>query len=104
MGNAEFAESLLAALESSGPGHIETITRHARAGVAKATGDAAHALKGAAGIIGAEPLRAVAAQIEAAGKSGDIELAASLLHGIQTEMLHCLNYIPAIRNRLATTK
>jgi PAS domain S-box-containing protein len=104
MGNAEFAESLLAALESSGPGHIETITRHARAGEAKATGDAAHALKGAAGIIGAEPLRAVAAQIEAAGKSGDIELAASLLHGIQTEMLHCLNYIPAIRNRLATTK
>jgi Amt family ammonium transporter len=101
MGNADFAGSLLAALEASGPGHIENITRHARAGESKAAADAAHALKGAAGIIGAEPLRALAAEIEAAGKAGNIEEEASSLRDIQAEMRRCLNYIPDIRNRLA---
>ena len=88
----------LGALEASGPGHIETITRHARAGEAKAAGDAAHALKGAAGIIGAEPLRALAAEIEAAGKVGKYRAGGGfLLQDIQTEMRHCLDYIPEIR-------
>ncbi|MCC6123667.1 MAG: PAS domain S-box protein [Pirellulales bacterium] len=102
MGDAGFAAALLEELESGGPSRLEEITRQIRAGAAVDAGKAAHSLKGAAGIVGAEPLRAVAAEIETAGKAGDIELAAALLQEMRAEMRRCLEYLPEIRERLST--
>jgi two-component system, sensor histidine kinase and response regulator len=104
MGNSAFAASLLAELEGSGPRLMAELTRNLQAGAAPEAAVSAHSLKGAAGILGAEPLRALAAEIEAAGKSGDIAQAAALLDDIQTEMCRCLDYLPKVRNRLTATK
>jgi signal transduction histidine kinase/HPt (histidine-containing phosphotransfer) domain-containing protein len=102
MGNAAFTASLLEELETSGPARIEELTRHVQNGDAAETAETAHALKGASGIIGAESLRALAAEIETAGKLESIERAASLLREIQAEMCRCIDYLPDIRERLAT--
>jgi PAS domain S-box-containing protein len=103
MDNADFAASLLDELQGSGPRQLEQLERHIQAGDAAEAGVAAHSIKGAAGILGAEPLRAVAAEIEAAGKAGNLPQAASMLSQIQTEMRRCLEYLPDVRMRLAST-
>ena len=68
MGNVAFAQSLLTEFEGDLPERVEQIARHVGGRDAGATVDSAHALKGAAGTVTAEPLRALAAAIEAAGK------------------------------------
>jgi PAS domain S-box-containing protein len=101
MDNADFAASLLAELQGSGPRQLAELEQHIHAGAAAEAGCTAHSIKGAAGILGAEPLRAVAAEIEAAGKAGNLGQAASLLSQIQAEMRRCLDYLPDVRKRLA---
>ncbi len=97
MGSVSFALALLEELESSGMGHVETIARHAAAADCTAMAEAAHSLKGAAGIVGAEQLQLLAAKIESAGKTADIEGTAQLVGGIRKEMERCLVQIPVIR-------
>ena len=104
MGNAAFAASLLKEMEASGPHQIENLVRHIEDGAAAEAAVSAHSLKGAAGIVGAEPLRALAAEIEAAGKADNLEKAASLLSDIQAEMQRCLECLPEVRKRLAEKK
>ncbi len=58
----------------------------------------------AAGILCAEPLRAVAAELEAVDKSGDSPRAVALLADIQTEMDHCLSSLPAHEAILTTMR
>jgi Amt family ammonium transporter len=100
MGNAEFAASLLDELKTSGLGHMKELTQHIEAGAAQEAGATAHALKGAAGILGAKTLRALAAEIEMAGKANDVQRAASMLSDIQVELHRCLDYLPEIKARL----
>jgi HPt (histidine-containing phosphotransfer) domain-containing protein len=102
MGNAEFAVSLLDEMERTGADRVEDIARHAATGNAVAAGEAAHSLKGAAAIIAAEPLRAVAAEIEAAGKSGRLEDIAVVVDQLRQEMERCLAFVPEIRKHAAT--
>jgi HPt (histidine-containing phosphotransfer) domain-containing protein len=97
MGSVSFALTLLAELEASGIAQIETITKNAAAADWAATAEAAHSLKGAAGIIGAEPLQSLAAKIESTGKTADIESIAPLVEGLRQEMERCLVQIPVIR-------
>jgi len=104
MGNAAFADSLLDELEASGPGLVDNISRHASAGEVEAAADTAHALKGAAAIMAAEPVRSIAEGIETAGFAGDIENVASLIEGLQAEMQSCLNAIPGVRAELAAKR
>ena len=101
MGNASFAQSLLDELVSSGPDLVAQIAAHVSAGEAEAAADTAHALKGAAAIMAAEHVRAIAEGMETAGFSGDIEDVASSIEGLRTEMQSCLDAIPGIRSELA---
>jgi Amt family ammonium transporter len=105
MGSVAFALTLLDELETNGMVQIETIAQHAAAADCVATAEAAHSLKGAAGIIGAESLLLFAAKIETAGKAKDIESILVLVDGIRQEMERCLVQIPIIRleNQLATS-
>jgi Amt family ammonium transporter len=103
MGNMEFAASLLDEMQSSGADLVEGIARLVAAQDAAGAAEAAHALKGAAGIVAAEPLRSLAADIEAAGKSGDLESVASLVEGLRREMQRCLAVVPKIREQAMAT-
>ena len=71
---------------------------------AAATADAAHALKGAAGILGAESVEKLAAEIEQAGRSSCIEAVAGELGELVAEMQRCLNYLPQLRLELIMAK
>ncbi|MEX1027252.1 MAG: Hpt domain-containing protein [Candidatus Paceibacterota bacterium] len=105
VGSVSFALRMLKEFESSGMVAVETMAKHAAAADCTAVAGAAHSLKGVAGIIGAEPLRLLAAKIEAAGETADIESIADLVGDIRQEMERCLVQIPIIRQRsqLATS-
>jgi Amt family ammonium transporter len=100
MGNLEFAESLLADFAGDLPDRVAQILRSVDDGDATAAAEAAHALKGAAGILAAEPLRALAARIEATGKAGHLDEIASLTEELRAEAQRCLEFIPGLRNRV----
>lgn len=97
MGKIAFAMALLDELEATGNHHVETIQTLAANDDAEATAEAAHSLKGAAAIIGAESLRSLAAEIEAVAETDDLERAASLIEDLRGEMARCLTQIPEIR-------
>ena len=102
MGNMAFALSLLCELETNGMAYVETIAQHVAAKKCEAAADAAHSLKGAAGILGAEPLRFLAAEIESAGHLNAMERIPRLVEELRKAMEECLLQIPNIR--LAPTR
>lgn len=96
MGNASFALALLSELESSGKQHVDAIVLHTTSDEPHAAAEAAHSLKGAAAIIGAESVRKIASEIEAAGRAGEISLLPDMVHELRGEMDRCLTYIPTL--------
>jgi Amt family ammonium transporter len=102
--NLEFAGSLLDELESTGLQRVEEIRRRIAGQDATGTADAAHALKGAAGILCAESVQQLAAQIEQAGRSSDMEDVEALLGELASEMDQCLSYVPQLRKELSAIK
>ncbi len=99
MGNAQFAASLLSELELTGEQKVRDIADLAASGDHQAVAQAAHGLKGAAAIIAAEPLRAVAAAIEEAGEFEAQDAIISLVANLQQEMARCLLLAHEIREQ-----
>lgn len=100
MGNASFALALLAELDASGKPQVDAVVLHAIIGQPDLAAEAAHSLNGAAAIIGAEALRRIAIEIEAAGRAGDASLLLDLLPDLRSEMDRCLTYIPTLRAKI----
>jgi HPt (histidine-containing phosphotransfer) domain-containing protein len=100
MGQLDFAQSLLSTFESDLPQRVEQLAQHIRRGDARAAADSAHTLKGAAGMITAESVRALAAKIEAAGRAGDLAEVASLAERLRDEARRCLRSIPEVREQI----
>ncbi|HUG68023.1 MAG TPA: Hpt domain-containing protein [Pirellulaceae bacterium] len=96
MGKVSFALMLLRELEASGMKHVERIDQHVAVADCAGAAMAAHALKGAASIIGAESLRSLAAEIEAVGNAGDLESIPALVNDLREQMRACLVQIPLI--------
>jgi PAS domain S-box-containing protein len=103
MGNLEFVATLLADFERDLLPAVEQIARYALAGDPRATAEAAHALKGEAGTITADPLRAAAAAVEAAGKTGDLSQVTALVERLRDEAQRCLGYLPDLRREIAAS-
>jgi Amt family ammonium transporter len=101
MGNLEFAQSLLSDFESDLPGCVDRIARHVHDGDVMAVVESAHSLKGAAGTITADLLRMLAAEIEAAGKSGNLAKVALLADQLREEAQRCMKAIPKLRELMA---
>ena len=97
MGNVSFALTLLGELEANGKQQVDAIVRHIADNEPHAAAEAAHSMKGAAAIIGAEPLRGKAAEIEAGARDGDTSLLLDIVHDLRSEMDRCLAYIPTLR-------
>jgi HPt (histidine-containing phosphotransfer) domain-containing protein len=100
MGNLELAQELLSDFEGDLSERVDQIARHVRQGDAQATVELAHALKGAAGTMTAESLQALAAAIEAAGKTGDLTSAVPLADRLGDEAHRCLHFIPELQGQL----
>ncbi|MDA1053371.1 MAG: ATP-binding protein [Planctomycetota bacterium] len=102
MGKLDFVQELLADFEADLPKRIKEVSRFITEGDAEGTGNAAHSLKGAAGIVGAEAIRRVTAAIEAAGKSGLLEDVPALLDDLNAETKRFFDALPGIRREIAS--
>lgn len=96
-GNFKLAMMLLGSLESTGRRQAEDILRHSCQDNLTAAAEIAHSLKGAAGILCAEPLRLIAAQIEQSGREGDHGTLKAAAPNLLVEMDRCLARINEIR-------
>ena len=89
-------------LASTGWEWIERIRQAVASGDCAEVEAAAHCLKGAAAILCAERLHAIAARIERAGTSDDIQTAEAQLEVLADEMRRCLDHIPQLQQSLKT--
>jgi PAS domain S-box-containing protein len=104
LGNLELAADLLSDFAGDLAPRVEKIARHARQRNARAAAESAHALKGAAGTMGAEAVRTLAAGIEAAGGDGDLARAALLADELRGEVQRCLRYVPELREKMTASR
>lgn len=98
MGKRSFALLLLDEFRATAPQQERELTDSVASGDCIAVAEAAHALKGAAAIVAAEPLRMLALEVETAATNGDLEQVASLLDAMRYELARCLQQIPEIRD------
>jgi CheY-like chemotaxis protein/HPt (histidine-containing phosphotransfer) domain-containing protein len=103
MGSIEFAETLLAEFENDLPAHVERVVGHLAGGDLEAAVESAHSLKGAAGVVAAESLKEIAAEIEAAGRSEELSGSHGLAERLQCEAKRCLERLPEIREGIAAS-
>lgn len=97
MGNQSFALALLAELEATGAHRVDAIGRHASEGKIKDAADVAHALRGAAAILGATVLQGIATDIEVAGHSGEMDCVLKKVDELRREWERCAAFIPVVR-------
>jgi signal transduction histidine kinase/CheY-like chemotaxis protein/HPt (histidine-containing phosphotransfer) domain-containing protein len=98
MGNFAFALSLLDDFEKTVPQRLDAIGQFATSKRSVELEEAAHALKGTAGILAAEPLRKLAAKIEEAGRSSDFSAIDSLVESLRSEVSLCLKFVQLLRD------
>lgn len=99
-GNFDFALSMLDELETSSDKDLMAIRDAADQQDSHATAEAAHALRGAAGILCATTVQQAAAKIEATARTGDMAEIASQVDNLAQEIRHCLDSLPTIRQRI----
>jgi PAS domain S-box-containing protein len=99
-GNVEFVQSLLSDFEADLPKRVDEIADDVSREDAAAVLESAHALKGAAATMSADPIRAIAAEIEAAGKSGELRDASVAADRLRNEAQRCLQFIPELRESI----
>jgi len=95
LGDIEFMDTLLSELESTGESRVAEIAKHVEETNCHETAEAAHALKGAAAVLGAESVHRLAANIEDLCRTGKLEGVSEMLVNLQAEMVRCLRFIPA---------
>lgn len=101
MGKLSLAQALLSDFEHDLVDSVDAIKQAIQRGEAAAAAEAAHALKGAAGAVTAEPLRAMAYNVELQGKAGHLDEVAELAEQLCAEAERCLQFIPEVRAQMA---
>ena len=104
MGDMAFVETILKKFEEQALATLGALSECVAAGNAPEAARKAHALKGAAANLSAEPLRAAAAQLEQIGRKGQLEMADACLKQIHVELEQCLAFIPKMLATNADTK
>ena len=93
MGDIAFAESMLSSFAIDGPDRLSAILRQVNVGDAHGAGEAAHALKGIAGIVAAHSVHSNAAKFELLGRTGNLLELRTLVDELQKSVDDCLDYI-----------
>ncbi len=84
-GDTDFEREVLEEYLQSAPGDLQRLRTAIAANDAKATGAAAHAIKGASATIGAKGFAAIALQLEQIGKQERMAEAAATLARLEAE-------------------
>jgi signal transduction histidine kinase/CheY-like chemotaxis protein/HPt (histidine-containing phosphotransfer) domain-containing protein len=96
LGDADLAERLLTKFQQRTPHDLVEIEASIDAGDLKKVASLAHALKGAAANLSAPALREVAARLETAERSTDLDRARACLGRLQTEWQRFLGQLPSV--------
>ncbi len=96
LGDINFMKTMLAELASTGPSRVADIVECAERKDCVQTANAAHALKGAAAVLGADPILQLTTKIEGIGRGGSLEGVQELLLELQSEMDRCVRFIPSV--------
>ena len=104
IGNLKFADSLLDEFEETGRSHVEELQQHSAQGTATETANVAHALKGAAGILCADKLCRLAADIEQASRNDQLSEIDAMISDLSAEMDRCIESLPSVRRSMRTSK
>lgn len=83
----ELLQELLNLFHDSSAGDLAKIKDGAAQKNSGAIGDAAHSIKGAAASLGINHIRSIAANMEGAGRTGNLELAKKLMPELETLLL-----------------
>ncbi|MBK7404731.1 MAG: response regulator [Phycisphaerales bacterium] len=85
-GDTRMLASTIESFGTHAPGYLHNLRTALRAGDAASAAGAAHAIKGAAGMMTAERTRTAAASIEAAARNGDLRSASDELDELRVEL------------------
>ena len=99
-GDAKIAERLIGMFEKRVPGDLAQIAASIDAGDAERTASLAHALKGAAATLSAEPLREIAGRLQLAGHTADLTEALTCLGQLRREWERLSASLPAVLDRV----
>lgn len=84
------------------PKYLDELQQVVGKGDAAAIARGAHSFKGAAGMVAAETLRALAAELESMGRAGDLNDACRRIDDMDTELARCVQFIEESRQSLTT--
>jgi Amt family ammonium transporter len=97
MNNLSTIERVVSKFEQQSKRDAEQIRKSLEGSDATAAMRAAHSLKGAAGIVAAEGIASVAAEIERFGREQQIDLMNRSLSRLDEEVRRCIAYLPHVR-------
>ncbi|MHC4875982.1 MAG: hybrid sensor histidine kinase/response regulator [Planctomycetota bacterium] len=100
LGQVDLADTLLNEFESTGLDRVREIAGAADTNDVSTLKEAAHSLKGAAGILCATNLQELAAEIEQAARETRIDDILTTVDELTEEMAHCLDSLPSLRSQL----
>ncbi len=85
MNDEELTRTVIEGFLGDMPGQINQFRRHVEAGEVQEAGRQAHKIKGASGTVGGEVVRALASELEQAGKAGDLAVISSRMGALEDE-------------------
>jgi signal transduction histidine kinase/DNA-binding response OmpR family regulator len=96
MGDLDFLRATLDSFSEEIPKYITQLQDAVTTGNAEGAANSAHSIKGAAAMITAAALSEIAGELEAAGKTGNLEHAPAQLQALREELDRCMAFIPHI--------
>jgi Amt family ammonium transporter len=100
MRNEETVNMILEKFESQSLSDLKRLAESISHRDAKQTTMIAHSLKGAAGVLTANSLSTIAAEVERMGRAADLSGAVVYLQRLSDEVQRCIDYIPEARRAL----
>lgn len=100
LGSSSFALSLLDEFASASRQLVDEISARVSADDCDGVAESAHAIKGAAAIIGATTVRQAALEIELSARAGDRQQLAEQLHCLQRHLDRCHAELPRLRQSI----
>ena len=104
LGDLEFMDSLLDELTITGPRRVAEIASCAEQDDSLETANAAHALKGAAAVLGAGPVLRLTTTIEDRCREGTLDEIPAMIEDLKREMNRCIEFIPTVRTSASQLK
>jgi HPt (histidine-containing phosphotransfer) domain-containing protein len=104
MGNAKLADNVLARFQTQVAGELVKLKETLAAGDIQRLTRIAHAVKGTAANVSAEPVRYLADELERLGREGNLQAAEQKLEDLRTEVERCVAFLQQRKIPIASSE